>query len=243
MDQLRQPDREGRTIWQRVLADRLVGETELLSAMSARCRLPIADLSLASTVTRDALPEALARRYAVMPIRVTDALLEVATANPFDVGAEQALAFATGREVRMALASPPRILDKIDELYGVPVGEGVSKLIAGMQDLDIQAIEDRPDDDDDELAAQEASSRPIIKLVDVLLADGITSRASDIHIESFEGKSQVRYRIDGVLHEQPPPPQRLRSAVVSRVKILVGAPSLLTVSNSLVRCHLPLYAV
>jgi type II secretory ATPase GspE/PulE/Tfp pilus assembly ATPase PilB-like protein/ActR/RegA family two-component response regulator len=220
MEQLRLPDRDGRTIWQRVLADRLVGEAELLSAMSARCRLPIADLSLASTVTRDALPEALARRYAVMPIRVTDALLEVATANPFDVGAEQALAFATGREVRMALASPPRILDKIDELYGVPVGEGVSKLIAGMQDLDIQAIEDHPDDDDDELAAQEASSRPIIKLVDVLLADGITSRASDIHIESGEAAVTVRYRIDGVLRQAMTIPRKAGIPLISRIKII-----------------------
>ena len=220
MEQLRLPDRDGRTIWQRVLADRLVGEAELLSAMSARCRLPIADLSLASTMTRDALPEALARRYAVMPIRVTDALLEVATANPFDVGAEQALAFATGREVRMALASPPRILDKIDELYGVPVGEGVSKLIAGMQDLDIQAIEDRPDDEDDELAAQEASSRPIIKLVDVLLADGITSRASDIHIESGEAAVTVRYRIDGVLRQAMTIPRKAGIPLISRIKII-----------------------
>jgi type II secretory ATPase GspE/PulE/Tfp pilus assembly ATPase PilB-like protein/CheY-like chemotaxis protein len=220
MEQLRLPDREGRTIWQRVLADRLVGEAELLSAMSARCRLPIADLSLASTVTRDALPEALARRYAVMPIRVTDALLEVATANPFDVGAEQALAFATGREVRMALASPPRILDKIDELYGVPVGEGVSKLIAGMQDLDIQSIEEHPDDEDDELAAQEASSRPIIKLVDVLLADGITSRASDIHIESGETAVTVRYRIDGVLRQAMTIPRKAGIPLISRIKII-----------------------
>ena len=220
IDQLRQPDRDSRGIWSRVLADRLVGEAELLSAISARCRLPIADLTMASPQTRDALPEALARRHSVIPIRVTDALLEVATANPFDVGAEQALAFATGREVRMALASPPRILDKIDELYGVPVGEGVSKLIAGMQDLDIQAIEDNPHDEDDELAAQEASSRPIIKLVDVLLADGITSRASDIHIESGEAAVTVRYRIDGVLRQAMTIPRKAGIPLISRIKII-----------------------
>jgi type II secretory ATPase GspE/PulE/Tfp pilus assembly ATPase PilB-like protein len=120
----------------------------------------------------------------------------------------------------MALASPPRILDKIDELYGVPVGEGVSKLIAGMEDLDIQSIEDHPDDEDDELTAQEASSRPIIKLVDVLLADGITSRASYIHIESGEAAVTVRYRIDGVLRQAMTIPRKAGIPLISRIKII-----------------------
>src|SRR5690606_22476018 len=121
VEQLRTPDPEGRSLWERVLEDRMVAEAELLAGMSTRCRPPIADLSTASPQTRDVLPEQLARRYAVLPIEVTDSLLVVATANPFDVGAEQALAFATGREVRMALATPPRILERIDELYGVGV--------------------------------------------------------------------------------------------------------------------------
>ena len=84
---LREADTDELSLWERILAERLVGEAELLAAMSARCRLPIADLSTATEATRDALPEALARRYNVVPIRVTDAFLEVATANPFDVGA------------------------------------------------------------------------------------------------------------------------------------------------------------
>jgi type II secretory ATPase GspE/PulE/Tfp pilus assembly ATPase PilB-like protein/CheY-like chemotaxis protein len=219
---LRVADPQGRTLWERILADHLVGEAELLAAMAARCRLPIADLTTANTATRDALPEALARRHSVLAIKVTDSLMEVATGNPFDVGAEQALAFATGREVRMALAAPPRILDKIDELYGVPVGEGVSKLIAGMEDLDVQNIEDTHDDADDELAAQEALSRPIIKLVDVLLADGITSRASDIHIESSESSVVVRYRIDGVLRQAMTIPRKAGIPLISRIKIISG---------------------
>src|SRR5690606_6049301 len=121
-----------------------------------RCRLPIADLTTVSPIARDALPEGLARRYTVVPIRATDTFLEVATSNPFDVGAEQSLAFATGREVRLQLASPPAIRDRLDELYGVPVGDGVSKLIEGMDDLDIEALEDEDDDDDLDLT-QEAT--------------------------------------------------------------------------------------
>jgi type II secretory ATPase GspE/PulE/Tfp pilus assembly ATPase PilB-like protein/CheY-like chemotaxis protein len=219
---LREVGTDEMSLWERVLADRLVGEAELLAAMSARCRLPIADLSAANEVTRDALPEALARRYGVVPIRVTDALLEVATANPFDVGAEQSLAFATGREVRMALASPPKIGEKLDELYGIPVGEGVTRVIEGMAEFDVQSIEDRDDEDDEEVAAQEATSRPIIKLVNVLLADGITARASDIHIESGESSVVVRYRIDGVLRQAMTIPRKAGVPLISRIKIISG---------------------
>ncbi len=220
---LREVDSSAMSLWERVLADRLVGEAELLAAMSARCRLPIADLATANEVTRDALPEGLARRYGVVPVRVTDALLEVATANPFDVGAEQSLAFATGREVRMALASPPQIQEKLDELYGAPVGDGVAKAIEGMAEFDVQAIEEGDGhDDDEELAAQEATSRPIIKLVNVLLADGITARASDIHIESGESSIVVRYRIDGVLRQAMTIPRKAGVPLISRIKIMSG---------------------
>src|SRR5690606_10472172 len=120
------------TLWERVVEARLLPEEDVLSALATRSRLPVADLELATVVSRDALPEALARRYSVVPLRVTDAFLEIATANPFDVGAEQSLAFATGREVRLALASPIRIREKLDELYGASMNEGVSKLIEGM---------------------------------------------------------------------------------------------------------------
>ncbi len=222
LEALRLPDPRGGSLWDRLLDTKIVAEADLLEAMSVRCRLPIADLSSASVATRDALPEALARRYAVVPLQVTDALLKVATANPFDVGAEQALAFATGREVRMELASLPRIQERLDELYGVAVGEGVSKIIEGMDDFDIQSVEDDDSEEDAELAAQEATSRPIIKLVDVLLADGITSRASDIHIESGETAVVVRYRIDGVLRQAMTIPRKAGIPLISRIKIISG---------------------
>src|SRR5690606_27463838 len=110
----------------------------------------------------------------------------------------------------------------IDELYGAPMGDGVSQLIAGMDDFDIQSVEEEEPDDDAELAAQEATSRPIIKLVDVLLADGITSRASDIHIESGESAVVVRYRIDGVLRQAMTIPRKAGIPLISRIKIISG---------------------
>ena len=222
LDHIRVGDDAKSSLWERVLDARLLPEADVLAALSTRCRLPIAELADATDAARDALPEGLARRYGVIPLRVTDALLEVATANPFDVGAEQALAFATGREVRMALASPPRIREKLDLVYGPADPEHhVADLLHGMEGLSVTEV-DEHDDDDAEFLASEASSRPIIKLVDVLLADGITSRASDIHVESAEQAILVRYRIDGVLRQAMTIPRKAGVPLISRIKIMSG---------------------
>ena len=211
------------SLWERIIDARLLTEAEVLDAVAARCKLPIANLELASTVARDAVPEQLARRHGVVPLVVNDALLEVATSNPFDIGAEQALAFATGREVRMLLASPPRIRERLDLLYGAARREGsVKDILGGMEAADVTELADQQDDLDAEAAAAEASSRPIIKLVDVLLADGITSRASDIHVVSGETVVVVRYRIDGVLRHAMTIPRKAGIPLISRIKIMSG---------------------
>ena len=210
------------SLWERVIDMRLLPEAEILAALSARCRLPVADLSSATQAAIDAVPESLARRHLLVPLQVTDALLEVATSNPFDIGAEQSLAFATGREVRVALASPPRIREKLEELYGRERRGSVAELLSGMDEVDLTAIEENVEDLDAAAVEVEASSRPIIKLVDVLLHDGITSRASDIHIESAETAVLVRYRIDGVLRQAMTIPRKAGIPLISRIKIMSG---------------------
>ncbi|HEY4099282.1 MAG TPA: type II/IV secretion system protein [Gemmatimonadales bacterium] len=219
-----QNDRESSTsLWERILDARLLTEVQVLDAVAARCKLPIADLKLAGEAARDAVPEPLARRYSIVPLTVNDVLLEVATSNPFDIGAEQALAFATGREVRMLLASPPRIREKLDQLYGAARREGsVKDILTGMEAADVRTVEDEQDEMDADAAAAEASSRPIIKLVNVLLDDGVTSRASDIHIESGEQAVVVRYRIDGVLRHAMTIPRKAGTPLISRIKIMSG---------------------
>lgn len=222
LDRLRAGEDPSGSLWERVLDSKLLPEAEILAALSERSRLPIADLSTASPEARDALPESLARRYQAVPLKVTDALLEVATSDPFDIGAEQSIAFATGREVRMALASPPRVRARLDELYGAVRNEtSVADLVAGMEGLTVTEITEEEEPDAD-VAAAEASSRPIVKLVEVLLHDGITSRASDIHIESGEQAVVVRYRIDGVLREAMTIPRKAGLPLISRIKIMSG---------------------
>ena len=110
VESLRQePVAEPQSLWLTVVSRKLVSDDDLLKAAAARFRLPVADLNQLDRAVRDAVPEPLIRRFNILPLRLTDTVLEIATANPFDIDAEKGLAFASGREVRMQLLSPAKI--------------------------------------------------------------------------------------------------------------------------------------
>lgn len=207
------------SVWQAVLDRRLAAEDAVLAAVAARFRMPVADLGQVGPDVASQVPEQLVRRFNVVPLRLTDSRFDVAASNPFDMDAEKMLAFATGREVRLFLCSPNRIREKLDEVYRPD--DLVERLLDGItEELEVTQLPDQPE----EIAAsaEEARARPIIKLVDTLLADGITSRASDIHVESSESGMIVRYRIDGVLREVMKIPRSAGIPLISRIKIMSG---------------------
>jgi type II secretory ATPase GspE/PulE/Tfp pilus assembly ATPase PilB-like protein len=206
------------SLWEAVVQRKLATDAQILGAIASRFRLPVADVSGLDPRVKDEIPEQLVRKFNVLPLKVTDAYLEVATANPFDLDAEKTLAFATGREVRMALGSPARIREKLDDLYRND--DVVSKLLEGIGgDFDVKEV---ADDDDAAASAEQASQRPIVRLVDMMLADAATSRASDIHVEPAEGGVVIRYRIDGVLRQVMRIPRSAGIPLISRVKIMSG---------------------
>ena len=208
------------SLWEAILDRRLASEERVLKAVADRFRMPIADLSVLDPRVIGDVPEQLARRFGVVPLRVSDSHLDVATSNPFDMDAEKMLAFATGREVRLLLCSPGRIRDKLDEVYRPD--DLVEKLLGGMtEEAEVTQLRDEVVEDV-AVTAEEAKARPIIKLVDTLLADGITSRASDIHVEPAEGGVVVRYRIDGVLRQVMKIPRSAGLPLLSRIKIMSG---------------------
>ncbi|NNG16428.1 MAG: type II/IV secretion system protein [Gemmatimonadales bacterium] len=211
-------DSDSISLWEAMVHRKLATDDQILETISARFRIPVADLTVLETKAREAVPEQVARRHQVIPVRITDSVLEAATTNPFDIDAEKMLAFATGREVRMFLASPSRIRDKLDELYKPE--SVVSKLLGGFGEAEITQVSE----EEEEIGAtlDEASQRPIIRLVDMMLADGIASRASDIHVEPAEGGVVVRYRIDGVLRQVMTIPRSAGLPLISRIKIMSG---------------------
>ncbi|HXI21746.1 MAG TPA: GspE/PulE family protein, partial [Gemmatimonadales bacterium] len=170
----------------------------------------------------EVVPEPLVRRYGILPMRQTDSVLEIATANPFDIDAEKDLAFATGREVRIFLCSPGRIQEKLEELYRGGGTDAMAQLLGGMDEsLEVTQL-DEEQLEDLSASADEASQRPVVRLVDLMLSDGILSRASDIHIEPGEAGVAVRYRIDGVLRQVMNIPRTAGAPLISRIKIMSG---------------------
>ena len=208
--------------WETAVRRQFISDDEILTALASRFHMKIANLSLATPQAREHVPESLARKYRIIPLTITDSALEIATADPHDLDCERTLAFATGRTVKMSLAAPTKINERLDELYRPE--NVVSKILENVSaNYDIQAIADVQAQEDMELGGEKASSeRPIIRLVDHIFAEGITSRASDIHLEPEEGGVAVRYRIDGVLRQTMVLPRAAGIPLVSRIKIMSG---------------------
>jgi len=217
--ELRAKAQPGQTLWETVVAQKIATDTQILTALSARFRLKLAEVLEIDPSVKEKVPEQLARRFHILPLRVTDSFLEIATANPFDLDAEKALAFATAREIRMQLLAPSKINEKLDEMYRPE--KTLDKLVQGMEGSPelVQLVEDQGPE---EIAVSEeqASQRPVVRLVDLIISEGILARSSDIHIEPEEGGVAVRYRIDGVLRQVMKIPRQAGLPLISRIKIM-----------------------
>ncbi len=205
------------SLWESAVQEGLTTDDEILEALSARTHTGIASDLLVSADGREKVPERFARRFGILPLSLSDSTLEIATSNPYDLDCEKTLAFAASRNVRMLLATPSRIQERIEEVYA-PV-ERVSKLIGRTDPGQTQPVIERADATENELDEKEAE-RPVIKLVDHIVAEGIAAGASDIHLEAGEGGIAVRYRVDGMLKEVMVLPKAVGIPLVSRIKIM-----------------------
>src|SRR6266576_3692727 len=132
LQELRGKSESGRTLWECVVAEKIATDTEIVEKLSHRFRLKIADISKVDPTARNAVPEQLARRHHILPLRLTDSFLEIGTANPLDLNAEKALAFNTAREIRLFLLAPSKISEKLDEMYKPE--KALDKLLENMGD-------------------------------------------------------------------------------------------------------------
>ncbi len=208
-------------LWETLVAQKIASDEQILTALSTRFRLKLADLAQLDPAAKERVPEQVARRYHILPLRATDSYLEVATANPFDLDAEKALAFATAREIRMFLLAPSKIAERLDEMYRPE--KAFDKLLEGMESsAELVQLQDSLAPDEITIAASEAeaSQRPVVRLVDLIISEGILARSSDIHIEPEEGGVAVRYRIDGVLRQVMKIPRQAGLPLISRIKIM-----------------------
>jgi type IV pilus assembly protein PilB len=169
------------------------------------------------------VPEQIAKKHSVLPIKRMGNTLTLAMADPTNVFALDDVGFMTGLQIQPVVASEAAIRKAFERLY--ETGASVTDMMSELEeaDTDVEVVEGgeetftKADVFDLKESADEA---PVVRLINMILTDAIRRGASDIHLEPYEKVFRVRFRIDGVLHEIMTPPKRLEAALTSRVKIM-----------------------
>ncbi len=165
------------------------------------------------------VPESVARENVVMPVAEEDGELKVAVCDPNDYETFDKLRFILNRAIQPVLAPREAILEAINRYYGQTYVESADSMLQEFTDTAVDFTETDEGFRGVEEIIDEAAA-PIVRLVHLMISEAVQMRASDIHIEPFEDRVRIRYRIDGRLMERDALPRRLLGAVLSRIKIL-----------------------
>ncbi len=195
----------------------LVSERDLAQAFSEVTGLPLmaSDDYPETPELERLLPMRFMREAHLVPLFVEDHRLVLAMADPSDAFSRDSAAMALGQPLALRVGLPAEIDVTIERLYG----EGRSAMGEIVENLGDGTV---GGEEDIEHLRDMASEAPVIRLVNLIVQRAVQSRASDIHIEPFEGQLKVRYRVDGVLQEVESPPSSSTAAVISRIKIMAN---------------------
>jgi len=198
-----------------------VSEAELVRELGQEYDLEVVDLARLTIpeAVVELLPETIARKHEVVPLARGDGAVTVASFAPLEFDVLDNLRFVLNAEVEVALAPLTAIREAMDRFYGRPVAAGaVEQMLAGLAGTE-QEAETRTYVAGEEAGADDA---PVIRYVTKLISDAVRSRSTDIHVEPFETRLRIRYRVDGVCTEIENPPKRLQNAIISRIKLMSG---------------------
>ena len=202
--------------WTLVVAGCGITDATLAAMVAERYRLEVADLESANPDVIQRIPERVARKYNAFPLREDDGHLVIATCDPTDHDAEQALRFASRKPPIFEIASPSALRELVNARYSS--NKEVEALLSSVDDVhDIRVVQDIGPE---RVGGAEADAAPIIKLTNVILRDAVRDGASDIHLEPSNGAGVVRLRVDGVLRHHMQMPLVVLNRVISRIKIL-----------------------
>src|SRR5580658_1396479 len=204
-----QRERRGEKLGKILVDMGYIAQRDLLSALSEQLGLPIAQLGApASAPELEGLSPRFLRQSRIFPVAIEEGSLTLAMADPLDFETINAVHSFSRLEVNPQLAGEQDILDAIDRFYNEDLRQGTSVEAGTGEEEDLEHLRDM------------ASEAPVIRLVNAMIAQAIEKRASDIHIEPFDKEFRIRFRVDGVLFNQEPPPRELKAAIVSRLKLM-----------------------
>jgi type IV pilus assembly protein PilB len=214
----------------------IITESELAAALGAQLMMPYASHRAELMKPRQDqdlnkfVPHDFAKKNIVLPLSKNGNVLTVAVFDPLDFIMLDNLKQLTSCELSLVIATKTDLIKVIDEFYVNQSGETMLDKEVERSYAETQPIPTKTEtasyeqNIESELSidrlVQKAEEAPVIKLVDLIIRQAIDEKASDIHIEPFKDKLEIRYRIDGVLYQIPPPASHLQLAIVSRIKIL-----------------------
>jgi type IV pilus assembly protein PilB len=200
-----------------------VDQKDLLFALAVQAGMEFVDLDEVEIPEEiiELVDFTVAETYNVIPVSFDGTTVSVAFSDPSNVSALDDLRFMLDSEVKGMVATPDAIERAFEKYYGDKKAASMESIVASMEgEEDVEYLEGRDQIPDLERLEKDAHSKPVVKLLNLILLQAIKDRAADIHLEPFENDFKVRYRVDGVLYEMVPPPAHLALAITSRVKVM-----------------------
>ena len=202
----------------------VVDEKDILFALAIQSGMEMVDLDDMEIPDEviEKVDKAIVETYRVMPVEADDSKIVVAISDPANLGVLDDLRFMLDSEVEAVVATEDSIERAIERYYGGKEDESIEGVLAQVdEEAGVELVESRTDMDFEQLE-RDIHSKPVVRLLNLILLQAIKDKASDIHLEPFEDRFRVRYRVDGVLYEMTPPPLHLAPALISRVKVMAN---------------------
>ena len=202
-----------------------IEENTLLEFLSKQYGIKSLDLNkveIDSTIIK-LIPTEVVQKYTVIPVRRVGSVLTIAMLDPSNIFAIDDIKFMTGYDVDVVVATETAIKATMAKYYdtsALNLQQVLKSMDVTDEGLDILSEKDAEEQVDLRELKEAVEEAPVVKLVNLILTDAIKKGSSDIHIEAYEKKFRVRYRVDGILYEVMNPPLKLRAALTSRLKIM-----------------------
>ncbi|HET7753637.1 MAG TPA: type IV-A pilus assembly ATPase PilB [Anaeromyxobacteraceae bacterium] len=212
--------RTGARIGSLLVKQGAIAEQDLTQFLSKQYGVPaisLKDFDIDDEVLK-LVPRATAEKHQCVPVNRAGSSLIIAMTDPSNIFAIDDIKFLTGYNVEVVVASEAAIKEAIEKYYAEK-GPSYDELMQGFDDSELSIVESAEGEDVVDLE-KSAGEAPVVKLVNLILMDAIRKGASDIHVEPYEKDFRVRFRIDGTLYDVMKPPMKLKSAIISRLKIM-----------------------
>ena len=198
-----------------------VNESDLAEFLGNQYSLPTVDLNSfeCEQEALDLLTPQLCKKYSVIPVMKAENTLVVAFSDPTNIYVKDDLALVTRCKIEVVVASELAIQAALEKYYNVSSGDNIQNIMSEMEDAS-EFLEKEGDNITELGGTTNSGEDPIVKFVSAMLAEAIKRKASDIHIEPYEKRFRIRFRIDGRLVQTTQPPPGAAGAIVSRVKIM-----------------------